>query len=107
MAKTETRKAAPADRGLAPVVPGPGSVLAPRDADRDSTQAVDVCAPALLALANLRDELNQIGSTVKSWPGGLPPVVAESLRSAADGVGVAFRGVSAADAAIKSAEFGR
>lgn len=40
-------------------------------------------------------------------PGGLPAVVGESLQAAADGVAAAFRGVAAADAAIRSVEFGR
>lgn len=101
MAKTEQRKAA-AERALAPVAPGPG--LARRD---DTAAAVDVCRPALDSLAALRDELNRIGGVVRDWPGGLPPVVAESLAAAAEGIGTAYRGVSAADAAIKSAEFGR
>ena len=101
--KTEQRKAA-ADRALAPVAAGPGSGLARRD---DTAAAVDVCRPALDALADLRDKLNEIGQVCESWPGGLPPVVRDSLASAAEGVGTAYRGVAAADAAIRSAEFGR
>lgn len=97
---TERRKAA-AERALAPVEPGPGL------ARRETTAAVDVCRPALERLAELRDTLNQIGQTCRDWPGGLPAVVGESLAAAAEGVGTAYRGVSAADAAIRSAEFGR
>lgn len=101
MAKDTERRRAAAERALAPVEPGPGL------ARRDSTAAVDVCRPALDALADLRDRLNQIGQTCRDWPGGLPPVVEESLKQAAEGVGTAYRATAAADAAIRSAEFGR
>ena len=91
-----------ADRlALAQVAAGPGLKR------RSDTVAVDVCSAALRDLAGLRDELNRIGAVVQDWPGGLPAVVAESLKVAAEGVGGAYRGVAAADAAIRSAEFGR
>ena len=102
MAKTEQRRDA-AERALAPVAKGPGANLARRDA----VAAVDVCRPAMAALEDLRGVLDRIGADVRDWPGGLPAVVAESLRAAAAAVGDAYRGVSAADAAIRSAEFGR
>ena len=99
--KTPEQRRGAVEKALAPVAPGPGL------ARRSETAAVDVCRPALDALADLRDKLNEIGQVCRDWPGGLPPVVGESLASAAEGVGTAYRGVSAADAAIKSAEFGR
>ena len=102
--KTPEQRKAAAERALAPVAAGPGSGLARRD---ETAAAVDVCRSALDRLAELRDELNRIGQVCRDWPGGLPPVVGESLASAAEGVGVAYRGVAAADAAIRSAEFGR
>ena len=82
MAKTESRKTA-TERAPAPVAPG----LARRD---DTAAAVDVCRPALDSLGVLRDELNRIGGVVRDWPGGLPPVVAEPLQTAATAVGDAY-----------------
>lgn len=68
------------------------------------------CMPAGPPGSSLRswgDELSQVGQTCRDWSGGVSAIVGESLASADEGIGTGWRGGSAADAAIRSAESGR